>query len=307
MFNFIKKIIVLFIVGLITHVSVVQAKIVTSVKPIGFIAEAIGHNVIDTEILLPDGASAHTYSLKPSDLVRLKSAELIIWIGEDMESFLPGILKGIDNKKQLELSTDYRIKALLRGEDAHDREEHENDEADDHDHHHGQFDMHIWLSPKIAKIIAKIIHDKLEEIYPEKSAVLNENLSNFIDELRETEQIIAKQLNNVQNKGYFVFHDAYGYFETEFGLNNLGSFTINPSIQPGLKKVYEVQSELRSKQAICIFREPQFSPAIIAKLVDGTNVKIGELDPLGIDVMLSKDSYCKFLLKITQQFLNCLE
>lgn len=281
---------------------VVQAKIVTSIKPVAFITEAIASGVIDTEVLLPDGASPHTYSLKPSDLLKLRSADLFIWVGEDMETFIPSVLQGIDSHKILELTENDQIENLLLTSHSHHEEISHN-----HDHHHGEFDNHIWLSPQIAEITARLIHDKLVKIYPDKSSIIDQNLENFLLELKQTEQVIAKKLNNVQNKGYFVFHDSYGYFETKFNLNNLGSFTINPSIQPGLKKIYEIQNELKNKNAVCIFREPQFSPAIVNKLVDGTHVKVGELDPLGIDIVISKNAYCKFLLKITQQFLNCLE
>lgn len=279
-----------------------QAKIITSIKPLGFITEAIATGVADTDILLPDGASPHTYSLKPSDLIKLKSADLIIWIGEDLETFMPSVLSDIDINKTIELTEDPKIADLLKTGDEHADSGH-----DEHDHQHGEFDNHIWLSPEIAKTIAQIIHDKLQQIYPTKKVILEQNLNNFLLELKQTEQVIAKKLNSVQNKGYFVFHDSYTYFEAAFKLNNLGSFTINPSIQPGLKKIYEIQNQLKNKHAICIFREPQFNPMIINKLVDGTSVKIGELDPLGMGIVMSKDAYCKFLLKITQQLLNCLE
>lgn len=321
--NFIKKFAFLAVFSFCLPISYVQAKVISSVKPIGFITAALTDGVTETQILLPDGASPHTYSLKPSDLVKLKSADLIIWIGDDMETFLPGLLRSIDSSKQLELADDAKVKALLRAGHSHEHEDEDDDEDEHdhdhdhghdhghdhaaHDHHHGEFDMHIWLSPKIAAVTAQIIHDKLVAIYPDKAAKIDQNLNVFLKQLKETEQIIAKKLNNVQNKGYFVFHDAYGYFESEFKLNNLGSFTINPAIQPGVKKVSEIQNELNNKHAVCVFREPQFSPAIINKLVDGTDVKVGELDPLGMDVEISKDAYCKFLLKLTQQYLNCLE
>lgn len=287
-----------------------NAKVISSVKPIGFIIEAITSGVTDTDVLLPDGASPHTYSLKPSDLVKLKSAELVIWVGEDMENFMPTILKSIDKEKQIELISIPEIKALLQtshGADEHeDTQDHEDHDMHDQDHH-GEYDEHIWLSPQIAKIIARSIHDRLIILYPDKRGLIDENLTEFIIKLEETEQNIAKKLITVQNRGYFVFHDAYGYFEAQFGLKKLGSFTINPAVQPGVQKVYAIQQELKKHQAVCVFREPQFSPAVIEKLVNGTNVRVRELNPLGTDIALSKDAYSQFLSKLTQQLLDCLD
>ncbi|WP_085246949.1 zinc ABC transporter substrate-binding protein ZnuA [Gilliamella mensalis] len=287
-------------------VNYANAKIISSVKPIGFIAEAIASGVSDTDILLPDGASPHTYYLKPSDLAKLKAAVLVIWVGEDMEAFMPTILKNIDKQKQIELMTIPEIKGLLRTSHE-DEDNHSHDESIQDHHQHGEYDEHIWLSPKIAKIIAQSIHDRLITLYPDKSALIDQNLREFNIKLAETEQNIAKKLITVQNRGYFVFHDAYGYFETQFGLKKLGSFTINPAVQPGVQKVYAIQQELKEHKAVCVFREPQFSPAVIEKLVDGTDVRIGELNPLGTGIVLSKDSYSQFLLKLTQQLLDCLD
>ncbi|MCO6545883.1 MAG: zinc ABC transporter substrate-binding protein ZnuA [Gilliamella sp.] len=284
-----------------------NAKVISSVKPIGFITEAIVSGVTDTDIILPDGASPHTYYLKPSDLAKLKSAELVIWVGKDMEAFMPTILKSIDKQKQIELMTVPEIKSLLRT--SHD--EHEQEDAHSHDEvsqgHHGEYDEHIWLSPKIAKIIAQSIHDRLITLYPDKSTLIDENLDEFITKLTETEQNIAKKLITVQNRGYFVFHDAYGYFEAQFGLKKLGSFTINPAVQPGVQKVYAIQQELKDHQAVCVFREPQFSPAVIEKIVSGTDVRIGELNPLGTSITLSKGAYSQFLSNLTQQLVDCLD
>lgn len=289
----------LIVIGLTNNVN---ATVISSVRPIGFITEAIASGVTNTDILLPDGASPHTYSLKPSDLAKIKNADLIIWVGEDMEVFMPTVLKNVDEQKQIELMDVSEIKSLLRTNHHDDEIPH-----NDNDHHHGEYDEHIWLSPKIAKIIAKSIHDKLIELYPNKVQLLDANLNEFITNLSETEQNIAKKLISVQNRGYFVFHDAYGYFESQFGLKNLGSFTINPAVQPGVQTVYAIQKKLAEHQAVCVFREPQFSPAVIKKLVNGTNVKIGELNPLGTGIIVEKGAYSHFLLTLTQELLDCLD
>jgi ABC-type Zn2+ transport system substrate-binding protein/surface adhesin len=306
-----KNLVFLMILGSLMFIQSIvnyaNAKVISSVKPIGFIVEAIASGVTDNDILLPDGASPHSYYLKPSDLAKVKSAELVVWVGEDMEAFMPTILKSIDKQKQIELMAIPAIKVLLRT--GHEDHEHE----DTHSHpipangHHGEYDEHIWLSPKIAKVIAQSIHDRLITLYPDKNALIDANLNEFIIKLAETEQNIAKKLINVQNRGYFVFHDAYGYFESQFGLKNLGSFTINPAIQPGVQKVYAIQQALKEHRAVCVFREPQFSPAVIEKIVNGTDVRIGELNPLGTGIALSKDAYSQFLAKLTEQLLDCLD
>lgn len=276
-----------------------NAHIITSIKPIGFITEAIGHGVVKTDVLLPNGVSPHAYALKPTDIQKLKQADLVIWVGEDMEMFLPAVLSGIDKNKQLSLSDVPAIHVLIY----HHPHAHNDKHAEGHYHN---VDSHLWLSLKIARQAAIAIHYKLVKIYPNQKRQLDKNLNDFTNKLSDTEQIIAKKLINIQNRGYFVFHDAYGYFERRFGLKNLGHFTLNPEIQPGAKKVYSIRRQLIDNKAVCVFNEPQFNPTIINKVIDGTNVRTGTLDPLGSAIPLSKDAYFAFLTQLTSQFEECL-
>jgi zinc transport system substrate-binding protein len=114
-------------------------------------------------------------------------------------------------------------------------------------------------------------------------------------------------LTPVQGKGYFVFHDAYGYFEKHYGLSPLGHFTVNPEIQPGAQRLHQIRTQLVEQKAVCVFAEPQFRPAVINAVAKGTKVRSGTLDPLGIGIALGKDSYGKFLSQLSSQYVSCLK
>ena len=66
-----------------------EVKVLTSIKPLQLIAAAVQDGVAIPEVLLPPGASPHNYALRPSDVRRVQSVDLLYWIGPDMESFLP--------------------------------------------------------------------------------------------------------------------------------------------------------------------------------------------------------------------------
>lgn len=293
-----------------------SATVLTSTKPLGFIASAITDGVIETEVLLPDGSSPHDYALRPSDVQKIRSADLVLWIGPEMEAFLTKPLQQIDEKKRLQLTSLNSIKPLLahgNSEHSHDDDEHHDNSLDkhadnhEHDHHHGDYDMHIWMSPEIAKQSAIAIHDKLLELMPQNKDKLDANLVKFVQELEQTKENIANIMLSLRGKGYFVFHDAYGYFEKTFGLTQLGHFTVNPEIQPGAQRLYNIRTQLVEHKAECVFAEPQFQPAVINAVAQGTNVRVGTLDPLGSNITLGKDSYIKFLTQLSQQFASCLE
>lgn len=288
-----------------------QAAVVASIKPLGFIASAIADGVTPTEILLPDGASEHDYSLRPSDVKRLQAADLVVWVGPEMEAFMQKSVGQLPQQKQLTLSTLAGVKPLLMKGDDHDEDEqeghdHSAENSDDH-HHHGEYNMHIWLSPEIARLSAVAIHEKLVEIMPENKAKLDANLQRFESELSSTDKQIGSVLAPLQGKGYFVFHDAYGYFEKHYGLTPLGHFTVNPEIQPGAQRLHEIRTQLVEHKAVCVFAEPQFRPAVIHAVARGTSVRSGTLDPLGIDVAPGKDGYMQFLTGLANQYASCLK
>ncbi|BBG69807.1 High-affinity zinc uptake system protein znuA precursor [Serratia marcescens] len=288
-----------------------SAAVVTSIRPLGFIASAIADGVTPTEVLLPDGASPHDFALRPSDIQRLRSADLVLWVGPDMEAFLNKALVPISATRKLAVSELPAVKPLLmKGEEDDDHDhagEAHNHADDDHGHHHGEYNMHVWLSPEIAKVTAIAIHDRLLELMPQNKDKLDANLRQFENLLTQTDKNVGNMLTPVQGKGYFVFHDAYGYFEKHYGLSPLGHFTVNPEIQPGAQRLHQIRTQLVEQKAVCVFAEPQFRPAVINAVAKGTKVRSGTLDPLGTGIALGKDSYGKFLAQLSNQYVSCLK
>ncbi|UVK76974.1 MAG: Zn(2(+)) ABC transporter periplasmic binding protein [Sodalis sp. Fse] len=292
--------------------SATPAAIVTSLRPLGFIAAAIADGVIPVEVVLPDGASPHNYALRPSDIMRVKQANLLVWIGPELEAFLVSAASTLPADKRIILANTPTITSLLMKSNQKfhgklDRTDKQSSNTKEPGHHHGKYNMHLWLSPVIAHRTAVAIHDRLTELMPEKKQQLDDNLQNFSAVLTKKNKILATMLAPVSGKGYYVFHDAYGYFEKHYGLTPLGYFTINPEIQPGAQALHKIRIQLIKQKAICIFAEPQFRPAIIKAVARGTGVHIGTLDLLGSYISLDKDSYLRFLLQLTNQYLSCLE
>ncbi|MDH2124718.1 zinc ABC transporter substrate-binding protein ZnuA [Pantoea brenneri] len=287
-----------------------QANVVASLKPVGFIAAAIADGVTPVDVLLPDGASEHDYALRPSDAKRLKNADLVVWVGPEMEAFMAKSAAELPAKKNLAIVDINGVKPLLisggEDEDEHTAEKSEQPDADAHHHHHGEFNMHLWMSPEIARKTAVAIHEKLLELMPQDKAKLDANLQQFEVTLADTDKRVNAQLAPVRNQGYFVFHDAYAYFEKHYGLSPTGHFTVNPEIQPGAQRLHQIRTQLVEQKAVCVFAEPQFRPAVIDAVARGTQVRKGTLDPLGTDISLAKDSYVKFLSQLSSQYASCL-
>ncbi|WP_150540304.1 zinc ABC transporter substrate-binding protein ZnuA [Actinobacillus vicugnae] len=310
--------------ALLGAAAVANANVLTTVKPLGFIASAITDGVTDSKVLLPVTASPHDYSLKPSDVEQLKSAQLVVWVGDDLETFLEKSIDNLPKEKVLSLAEVPAIKAIVDAtekdeEHAHEHDhkhhdhEHHADKAHDHHHDHEHEghshdkDWHIWFSPEASVIAAEQIAERLTAQLPEQKAKIAENLANFKANLTAKSAEITQQLASAKDKGYYTFHDAYGYFERAYGLNSLGSFTINPSVAPGAKTLNVIKKNIAAHKAQCLFAEPQFTPKVIESLSKGTQVKVGQLDPLGTKIELSKTAYPQFLQAIADEFSQCLK
>ena len=296
-----------------------NAEVLASVKPLGFIASSIADGVTDTQVLVPAGASPHDYSLKLSDIQKVKAADLVLWVGEDIDSFLDKPVSQIDRKKVITIADLADVEPLLtkahhehfheEGEHAH---KHEHKHEHEHEHHHDHDDeglttnWHVWYSPAISQIVAQKVADKLTEQFPDKKALIAQNLENFNRTLAEQSDKIKAQLAPFADKGFFVFHDAYGYFNDAYGLKQSGYFTINPLVAPGAKTIAHIKEEIEEHRVNCLFAEPQFTPKVIESLAQSTKVNVGKLDPIGDSVALGAGSYANFLQATAESYAQCL-
>ncbi|UJF18644.1 zinc ABC transporter substrate-binding protein ZnuA [Vibrio sp. SS-MA-C1-2] len=276
-------------------------KVITSVKPLAFIVDEIVGDKGTNQVLIGTNASPHDYALKPSDIKKLTQADMIVWVGPDLEGFISSALKG-RTQGVLTLQNQKNIDIEYFGEKEGEHHDHHQ-----HDGHNHTINAHLWLGIPQAKEIALSVKNQLIEIDPENEVTYQQNYQHFIASVDKKDQQLAKQLKPIDQRGYFVFHDAYGYFEDYYHLNNLGHFTVDPSRKPGARTLAKIKSQILNNNAKCVFREPQFEPALVTSVVSGTDVKVGVLDPLGIDIPRGEGAYLNFLQSLADEFNRCLK
>ncbi|HCG5923001.1 TPA: zinc ABC transporter substrate-binding protein ZnuA [Vibrio parahaemolyticus] len=269
--------------------------VLTSIKPIQLMVTELTEGVTTPEVLVQSNASPHDYSLRPSDVKKVASADLVIWYGHDLEPFLE---KVVSNRSSTLTLSEIPNLALREFDSEH---------SHDHDgHDHGSHDPHFWLGIKPVKQVAQAVVNKLAEIDPANAKTYSNNLVKFEEQLAARDKEIEQQLAPVKNQGYFVFHDAYGYFEERYQLNNLGHFTVTPDRKPGAKTLIQIRKTLGSGNVACVFSEPQFTPAVVESVMRGSDVAKGELDPLGSVIKVEPGSYFNLLGNMADSFAQCL-
>lgn len=285
-----------------------DVKLLTSIKPLQLIAAAVQDGVAVPEVLLPPGASPHHYALRPSDVRKVQSVDLLYWIGPDMEGFLPRVLNGrtLPSVAVQELPG---LKLRHFAQDSASHEDHDHDGGDDHDHDHrpGTVDAHLWLSPHNARVIAARMATDLSAADPANAARYQANLKDFNQRLDALDARLKARLAGVAGKPYFVFHEAFDYFEDNYGLKHAGVFAVAAEVQPGAQHVAAMRTRLQAVGKTCVFSEPPLRPRLAETLVAGLPVKLAELDALGGYTPATAQGYEQLLEKLGNDLAGCLE
>jgi len=281
-----------------------EVNVLTSIKPLQLIAAAVQDGVGVPEVLLPPGASPHNYALRPSDVRKVQSVDLLYWIGPDMEGFLPRVLKG----RSLPAVAVQDLPGLKLRRFAQDSHSHAIDANEhDHDHRPGSLDAHLWLSPVNARVIAAKIAADLSVADPANAPRYQSNLKAFDERLDALDLRLKARLAGIAGKPYFVFHEAFDYFEDAYGLKHTGVFSVAAEVQPGAQHVAAMRARLQEVGKTCVFSEPPLRPRLAETLVAGLPVKLAELDALGGYTPAAAKGYEQVLEKLGNDLAGCLE
>jgi len=300
----------------ITFITSVNAdvKVVASIKPIHSLASYLMDGVGKPDLIVDGYASPHGFAMKPSHAKMLQEADLIFWVGEDLEAFLEKPLKSIAKKaEKIELMATKNLNVLKfrernifdeHGHDDHAKKKDDHDDHDDHDkHHHGEFDPHIWLDPINAKAILNEMVEHLIENDAANASIYKKNLDKALNELDKLTMNVMTDLN--KSTASIVFHDAYQYFEERFNVNVLGAFTVNTDVMPGAEQLKEIREIIEHDNVSCVFSELQFNPDIINAVAKDMNIKTGILDPLGATLNPGKGLYFDLIKNMSSSFKGC--
>jgi zinc transport system substrate-binding protein len=281
-------------------------QVVVTLKPIHALVSGVMQGVGEPSLLLSGGESPHTYSLKPSQMKQLQQAQLIVWVGSAIESFLVKPLQTVPKEVRqlslLEIQGLHLHKARQGGvwEEEH---QHHADAATDKDH----LDQHIWLDPRNAQLIVQAVLEQLQQLDPAHSKPYAENASRLNARLDALDKNLMQQLKPFRTVALMVFHDAYQYFEERYGLNVVGAISISPENRPSAKRLHQLRERIQSAQVRCVFSEPQFEPSLITPLIENTQVKRGVLDPNGMDLAVGSEAYFSLLTNLAKAVRTCVE
>jgi len=226
---------------------------------------SVGGDRVDITVMIPPGASPHTYEVTPAQMVKLSNAKAYFKVGSPIEFELTWLDKLIAQNK------DILVVDCSKGIDLI--------ESDDPDEPGA--DPHIWTSPRNVKTMVKNICAGLSQVDPQGRQDYEKNRDSYLQQLGELDTTLQASLGHSSNRTFIVYHPAWGYFANDYSLKQLGieqdgkepkaaymSRLINEARAEGIKVVF-VSPEFDSRGAETIAREIGGRVVIIDPLAEG--------------------------------------
>lgn len=245
-----------------------KPRVLVSVAPYCYFVEKISGGALDVDLMVPEAASAHTF--EPTAKQMMKATSALIWfkIGEPFEKKAIEAVKSV--RKDLVIIDLRKNIPLLHG-------------SCKHAHPGGSCgeDLHLWLSPKIAKIQAETIAQALIDRFPEKKEIFSHGLKTFISELSALDQFIQETLHPIKNRVILVSHPAYAYFCQQYQFEQL-------SIEfegrdPTSRQLTSLLTSAKDSKVGYILVQPQYSDKAARLIGNQIGAKLVVVDPYSAD------------------------
>jgi zinc transport system substrate-binding protein len=275
-------------------------KITVSIKPIHSLVASVTDGITSPTLLLDKNNSPHTYTLKPSDVKKLKDSDIIFLVSYDLEIFLQKPLKN--------LNKDTKIVELIKANGLNLLPQRDMSLTANHDYDdHGANDPHIWLSPDNAIRMTEYIAQVLSEKDLANSEKYKQNAAELIKNITLQKELISEELAPYKSNPYIVFHDGYQYFDKYYGLNFAGAITVPSHEGLSAKRLKEIEKITDEKNVKCLFAEPQFSPSVVEAISQNKKISVGSLDYMGTKIDAGKNAYLDILNNLADNMVSCFK
>lgn len=254
--------------------------VAATINPLYDITSNIAGDKVDVSLILPPGASPHTFEPTPATVKNLQDTQVVYAVGHGLDGWAEPV---IESSGAQQITVDQGI--ALKPPSFIDEDEEEEGDG---------LDPHYWLTIPNAVIIAQNIEQDLSARFPEHADVFSANLDRYLAKLQTADDQIRAKLGAVQNKNLITLHDAWYYFAEDYGLNIVGTFEPTAGREPTPQYIADLTKAVQESGSTTLYSEPQLATQSIAGFVQDNNLNIVVLDPIGgsegrktyIDLML---------------------
>ncbi len=237
--------------------------VVASIAPLADFARHVGGERVQVDLMVPPGASPHTYEPTPAQLRTLSRARLLVLNGVGLEFWADDVVKAVDNPDLVVVQTAEGLE-IVQGDE------------------HGGGNPHVWLDPLNAIHQVERIRDALIQVDPEGEAVYRANADRYIAELKALDQEIRETVATFSSRKFIAFHAAWIYFARRYGLEQAAVVERSPGKEPSPAEIAEVVQTAKAIGAKAIFAEPQFPTKAAQVIAAESGAQVLLLNPLGL-------------------------
>jgi ABC-type Zn uptake system ZnuABC Zn-binding protein ZnuA len=245
-----------------------RPKVAATIFPLYDIVREVAEGVADVVLILPPGASPHTFAPTPAAIRNLAGCDALFLIGHGLDDWAARLAAGAGVRRAVVVDDGIvtrRPSAVRRAAGTP----------------HGGVDPHYWLAITNAKAIAASITKEIERLMPAQTTRLRANLDEYLVQLDAADAAVRRLLANLTTRRIATFHDAFGYFADAYGLEIVATFEPFPGTEPSPKWVEDFQRVVRATGLAVIFTEPQLSAAPLRAIARDLGVSLAILDPVG--------------------------
>ncbi|WP_214821796.1 MULTISPECIES: zinc ABC transporter substrate-binding protein [unclassified Exiguobacterium] len=255
-----------------------QLTVYASTFALKSMAEEIGGDRVNVEMVIPPGADPHTYEPTSKQMTQIAEADLFLTIGHDLEPYVESMEKSLEGQNVAFVKTAEDVTLLdaadtvhVHEEDGHSEDEHaheeeghsEDEQAHEEDgHDHGQYDPHVWLDPMNAVSMAEAVEAAFSEEAPDYKDEFAERLSAFKDEANALDAELKSAVENGSKSELLVTHAAYGYLAERYGFEQLPIAGLTPSEEPSQQALKRIIEEARLHDLNYIAFEDTVTPKV---------------------------------------------
>ncbi|MGX9574962.1 zinc ABC transporter substrate-binding protein AztC [Mesorhizobium sp. f-mel] len=283
------------VVGVITSLPIIPSvaaaenlKVVASFSIIADFAKNVGGDRVDIITLVGPNGDAHVYEPKPADAATVGSADVVLVNGLQFEGFLQRLVEASATKAPVvELTKGSEVlrntlegghhdqDKAAKGEEGHAAEAEEGHEEGHH--HHGESDPHAWQSVHNAELYVKNIADAFCAADAAGCDTYRANAQSYGRQLEGLEAEIKAAVAEIPEDKRTIIssHDAYGYFEHEYGIKFLAPEGVSTESEASASDVAALIKQIRQDKASAIFVENVTNPRLIEQIASETGLKVG--------------------------------
>ena len=248
--------------------------IVTTIQPLGLVVRELGGERVVVSVLVPPGASPHTFEPQPSDVRSLVAARLIVEVGGGLDGWVRPLLAAASARPE-------RLTLLdLPGLDPLPAEAGAHVDSGPHDAAH-RLDPHAWLDPiRVRDVLVPALAAKLGALDPAGRSDYEASRDRFVARLTALDAEIRTTFAS-RGRDFMAFHGAWRYFAKRYDLQEIGVIEEAPGEEPTPRELGALAQRARAANLPAILIEPQLSPRIAEMLAHDLGVAIVTVDPNG--------------------------